>query len=156
MCRLICAFVVCKWHKQGFSWPRSQFSPTWAIGFSRIIYMYVTSTKQKPYEPRHDKTNKLSVRPAKTQISLGIRPIWSESSLCAQWLAKDSSFPHADSEDSDQTGRMPRLTCVFAGLTAILLVLSRLICDKRVSKGSPFRFKYEIKFYSFDSSWGHC
>ena len=25
------------------------------------------------YEPRHDKTNKMSVRPAKTQISLGIR-----------------------------------------------------------------------------------
>ena len=27
------------------------------------------------YEPRHDKTNKLSVRPAKIQISLGIRPV---------------------------------------------------------------------------------
>ena len=25
-------------------------------------------------EPRHDKTNKTSVRPAKAQISLGIRP----------------------------------------------------------------------------------
>ena len=25
------------------------------------------------YEPRHDKTNKMTVRPAKTQISLGIR-----------------------------------------------------------------------------------
>ena len=41
------------------------------------------------YEPRHDKTNKVIVRPAKTQISLGIRPVWSESSLCAQWVAKD-------------------------------------------------------------------
>ena len=29
-------------------------------------------------KPRHDKTNKMSVRPAKTQISLGIRPFWSE------------------------------------------------------------------------------
>ena len=27
------------------------------------------------YEPRHDKTNKMSVRPAKPQISLGIRPV---------------------------------------------------------------------------------
>ena len=36
------------------------------------------------FEPQHDKTNKVTVRPAKTQISLGIR-IWSESSLCAQW-----------------------------------------------------------------------
>ena len=35
------------------------------------------------YEPRHDKTNTMSVRPAKTQISLCIRPVWSESSLCA-------------------------------------------------------------------------
>ena len=61
------------------------------------------------YEPRHDKTNKVSVRPAKTQISLGIRPVCSESSLCAQWVAKDPRFLHADSEDSDQTGRMPRL-----------------------------------------------
>ena len=36
----------------------------------------------------HDKTNKVSVHPAKTQIS-----------LCAQWVAKDPSFLHADSED---------------------------------------------------------
>ena len=43
----------------------------------------------KPHEPQHDKTNKMSVRPAKTQISLGIRPVWSESLLCAQWVAKD-------------------------------------------------------------------
>ena len=27
----------------------------------------------------------------------------------AQWVAKYPSFLHADSEDSDQTGRMPRL-----------------------------------------------
>ena len=36
------------------------------------------------FEPPHDKTNKLAVRPAKTQINLGIRPVWSESSLCTQ------------------------------------------------------------------------
>ena len=66
----------------------------------------------------------MSVRPAKTQISLGIRPVWSESSLCAQWVAKDPRFLHVDSEDSDQTGQMPRLIWVFVGHTAILLVLS--------------------------------
>ena len=27
------------------------------------------------YEPRHDKANNVAVRPAKTQISLGIRPV---------------------------------------------------------------------------------
>ena len=56
--------------------------------------------------------------------SLGIRPVWSESSLCAQWVAKDPRFLQADSEDSDQTGRMPRLIWIFAARTAILLVLS--------------------------------
>ena len=53
--------------------------------------------------------------PAKAQISLGIH---------AQWVAKDPSFLHADSEDSDQNGRMSRLIWVFAGRTLILLVLS--------------------------------
>ena len=41
----------------------------------------------------------LSVRPAKTQISLGIRPVWPKSLLIAQLVAKDLSFLHADSED---------------------------------------------------------
>ena len=47
-----------------------------------------------------------------------------QSSLCAQWVAKDPSFLHADREDSNQTGRMPRLNWVFAGRTCILMVLS--------------------------------
>ena len=59
----------------------------------------------KQYELRHDETNKMSVRPAKTQISLGFRPVWSDFSLCVQWVAKDPRFFHADSEDFDQTGR---------------------------------------------------
>ena len=63
------------------------------------------------------KPTKWHVRPVKTQISLGIRPVWSESSQCAQWVAKDPSFLHADSKDSDQTGLMPRLIWVFAGRT---------------------------------------
>ena len=53
------------------------------------------------------KPTKWHVRQAKTQTSLGIRPVWSESSLYAQWVAaKDPSFSHADSENSYQTGRM--------------------------------------------------
>ena len=59
------------------------------------------------------------VCPAKTQISLGIRPVWSESSQCTQWVAEDPMFLHADSKDSDQTGRMPRLIWVFAGRTSL-------------------------------------
>ena len=71
------------------------------------------------------KPTKWHVHPAKTQISLGIRPVWSKSSLSTQWIAKDLSFIHADSKDPDQTGRMPRLTRVFSGRTVTLLVLSR-------------------------------
>ena len=76
------------------------------------------------------KPTKWHVCPAKTQINLGIRPVWSESSLCAQWVAKDPSFLHADSEDSDQTGRMPRLIWVFAGGTChfVGFVTRWLIC----------------------------
>ena len=56
------------------------------------------------HELPHDK-NKVTVCPAKTQISLGIPQVWSESSPCAQWVAKDPSFLHADSEDwSDWAG----------------------------------------------------
>ena len=42
----------------------------------------------------------------------------------AQWVAKDPSFLHADSEGSDQTGQMPRLIWVFAGRRVILLFFS--------------------------------
>ena len=51
------------------------------------------------------KATKWHMRPAKTQISLG----YDQSSLCAQWVAKNPSFLHADSEDSDQTAQMPKL-----------------------------------------------
>ena len=38
------------------------------------------------------KQTKWPVHPAKTQISLGIRPVWSESSLCALWVASPSGL----------------------------------------------------------------
>ena len=67
------------------------------------------------FGPPHDKNNKMIVRPAKTQISQGI------------WVTKDQSFFHADSEDSDQTGRMARLIWVFTGRTChfVGFVMSR-------------------------------
>ena len=68
-------------------------------------------------EPPHDKIDKMTVRPEKTQISLGIRPVWLESSLSA-WRKLGPLAAHWEhSEDSDQTGRMPRLIWVFAGCT---------------------------------------
>ena len=54
------------------------------------------------------KPTKWSVQPVKTQINLGIHPVWSESSLSA-WRKLGSLATHwAHSEDSDQTGRSLR------------------------------------------------
>ena len=88
-----------------------------------LVALFVVYLGDRNLSRRMIKPTKLHVRPAKTQINLGIRPVWSESLLCAQWVTKDPIFLHADSEDSDQTGRMPRLIWVFAGHTVILLVL---------------------------------
>ena len=62
----------------------------------------------------HDKTNNVVVHPAKTQISLGIRPVWSESSLSA-WRKLWSLTTHwAHSEDYDQTGQSLRIRPVWS------------------------------------------
>ena len=70
------------------------------------------------------KPTKWHVRPVKTQISLDIRLIWLESSLCVQWVATYNypCFLHAGSEDSDQTGRMPIWSSL--GAHAILLIIA--------------------------------
>ena len=77
------------------------------------------------------KPTKWHERPAKTQISLGIHPGWSESSLSA-WRKLGSLATHwTHSKDSDQTGRMLRLIWVFAGRTDhfVGFVMRRLICE---------------------------
>ena len=71
------------------------------IGFQRLSRAVSTKLWSR------DKTNEVTVHPTK-------RSAWAssqsdQSSLCTQWVAKDPSFLHADSKDSDQTGRMPRL-----------------------------------------------
>ena len=71
-----------------------------------------------PDRKRHfsHRMTKWHVRPAKTQISLGIRPVWSESSLSA-WRNLGSLATHWAYGGSDQTGWVPRLIGVFAGRT---------------------------------------
>ena len=56
---------------------------------SRICFLFLSQSTTN--------STKWSVRPAKTPISLDIRPVWSEYSLCAHSIAKDSMFLHADS-----------------------------------------------------------
>ena len=99
------------------------------------------------------------MRPAKTQISGGVRPVWSESSLCAQWVAKYPSFNHADSEDSDQIGRMPRLIWVFAGrechfvgfvMRRLIFVASFSMIRVKMSQLIKYFFELILKAYA----WG--
>ena len=86
------------------------------VSYIHPRYNRIPQSCREPNEPRHDKTNKVSVRPTKTQISLGIRPVWSESSLSA-WKNIGSLATHwTHSKASDQPGRMPKLIWVFAGL----------------------------------------
>ena len=66
---------------------------------------------------RMTKPTKWPVHWQKTQINLVICPAWSESSLCTQWVAKDPRFLHADSEDSEKIGWVPRLNGVFTRRT---------------------------------------
>ena len=58
-----------------------------------------------PFEPMHDKINKMTCAPSEDRSARAS----AKSSLCAQWVAKDPMLLHADNEDSDQTGWMPRL-----------------------------------------------
>ena len=63
---------------------------------------------------RMTKPTKWHMHPVKTQISLGIRPVWLESLLSA-WRKLGSLATHwVHSEDSDHTGHSPSLIWVFA------------------------------------------
>ena len=87
----------------------------WGCVFNEYPQSVLWRNKQN-YHQRPSLPVPLPVCPAKTQISLGIHPVWSESSLSAHWAVKVSRFLHVDSEDSDQKGQMPNLIWVFSGL----------------------------------------
>ena len=81
-------------------------------------------------EPSCDKTNKVSVRPAKTQISLGIRPVWSESSL-SPWRKLGSLATHwAHSKDwSDWADAQADLSLCWAHNHIVGFVTRQLNCE---------------------------
>ena len=73
---------------------------------------------------------KWHVHPAKTQISLGICPVWSEA-LPSTWRNLGSLATHwAHSKESDQNGWMPRLIWIFAWRTChfVDFVMRLLTC----------------------------
>ena len=100
------------------------------------------------------KPTKWPVHPAKTQISLRIHAVWSAFAV-PLWEANDPILLHVDREDSDQTGRMPKLIWVFAGRTGNFVgsVMLWIICCR------CFDFHLE-KSWRFSSSsilnWISC
>ena len=80
-----------------------------------------TLVASRTYEPQHYKKNKMTCAPSEDSNQPGHPP--------SQWVAEDPMFLHADSEDSDQIGRMSRLIWVFAGRRGhfVGLVVRRLI-----------------------------
>ena len=96
-CSLAFRCICCHWTM----YPKTNFQPIRiCLPHAHVTYLanvtYFCTRRHAHWvycnEPRHDKTNKMSVRPAKTQISLGIRPVWSESSLSA-WRKPGSLDP---------------------------------------------------------------
>ena len=77
------------------------------IGFSCNC---VSDIMYLSHEPPHEKKNNKKTCEPSEEVSLGIHPAWSESSQ-STWRKLGSSATHwKHCKDSDQTGRMPRLT----------------------------------------------
>ena len=116
------------------SWRKTQLIALLVRYFLRfemyiIICFHFLLVPLEGYDLSHltTKPTNWSLRLAKTQISLGISPVWLESSLSA-WRHIGSLATHsALSEDSDQTG----LIWVFDGCTChfVGFVMRRLISD---------------------------
>ena len=91
------------------------------------------------------------VQPAKIQISLRIRAVWSESSLCAFWITTEATVPHTYNEDSDQTARMCRLIWVFVRRTcqtvrflALRFIYLLMVPVNWISTQTPFDHKKHV------------
>ena len=98
-----------------------------ALKYYLVVYLYLLRQKWAA-SWQHQQNG--------TKFETGIRPVWSEPSLSA-WKKLESLATHwAHSEDSDPTGRMPRLIWVFAGCTVILMVLSWGGSNNDVSQGN--------------------
>ena len=105
------------------------------------------------------KPTKWPVCPAKTQI----RSAWasvqsdpavrSKSLLCTLLEATDINLVQVDNEDSDQTGRMPRLIWVFAGRTGqfsgFVLLPVRLKYERKMQKCRNCSLSRTLSFSSY-------
>ena len=83
-------------------------------------------------------------------------------SLCAQWVAKDPSFLHADSKDWSDWAEMPRLICLcwahchFVGFIMLRLILMLFQTDRLFPSRQPYHLAdnvSDIRFPSNQSPW---
>ena len=78
----------------------------------------------------------MSVRKVKPQISLCIRPVWSESSQCAHWVIKNPIFLHVESEDSDNHELMSRVIWVLQ-MSQCMGFQQCGMCDQQSLRSEP-------------------
>ena len=105
MRRLFWIFAECIWPKASFL--RLLLNWCWII----INICWISQRTTKP-------TIRL-VRPAKTQISLRIRAVWSESSLIARAFYSRRAYSKGINENPCDTEWIYRLIWVFAGHTGL-------------------------------------
>ena len=72
-------YCTCTWTfwQHTLKYKRTEIDVIFFLKKKRFFKRHALSSHTAPgqNEPRHDKTNKMSVRPAGSQISLGIRPV---------------------------------------------------------------------------------
>ena len=114
--------VTCMWLRHWLQIPNTGFLVTWLI--------VAGDTKRNTLSSQMSRD---MTKPTKWVCAqLRLRSAWafaqSEQSSLSAWGKLGSLATHwVHSEDSDQTGRMPRLICVFAGPTHfVCFVMSRL------------------------------
>ena len=106
-----------------------------------MTYLSKAKTGQRGiFEPPHDKTKEMACAPNEDSDQTGriqrrLRSAWAcaqsdQSSLCAQWVGKDTSFLNADSEDwSDWADAQAGLSLRWAQTHFVGFVMSRLIWE---------------------------
>ena len=104
----------------------TDFSVTWLT--NKILWNLSPRLSFPSIWARHDKTNKVTVRPAKTQISLDIRPVWSDFAVRKKkaWVL---SYPLSAERRlwSDWADAQADLSLRWAHSHIVSFVMSRLI-----------------------------
>ena len=123
-------FCIGTWKLRIFSWQQI-YTRSWEIlelqstvvvflPFSIAVFALTTHEKYKDYSGCSVRKRTFwHVRSKKTQISLHIRAVWSESSLSEWRNFAFLAIQNVPSEDSDQTARMRRLIWIFAWYTCL-------------------------------------